>query len=209
MPHLDETAAVRAVQDFSWALPARILLQLNMPRLDSSVNHFQSPDCAWEVEPLWARRARIEEQRLAEPFGFRLVGMAKHADVWLVFLEERSSILRELPAFVQNMTDGDAAACRFDHGLWWRPPLFEPVDIAGGHCDRGSALSLIFRMPNPWSSLSRRWSVLEKGFLHPHNPTRSASAWRSRSEVHNSHPVSRADASRCASIHPSPWPYSR
>ena len=51
--------------------------------------------------------------------------------------------------------------------------------------------------------------LLEKGFLHPHNPARSASAWRCGSEVHNSHPVSRADASRCASIHPSPWPYSR
>jgi hypothetical protein len=117
MPHLDETAAVRAVQDFSWALPARILLQLNMPRFDSSVNHFQSPDCAWEVEPLWARRARIEEQRLAEPFPLRLVRVAKDADVRSFAIQKGSPVLRELPAFIQNMTDGDAAACQFDHGL--------------------------------------------------------------------------------------------
>lgn len=154
-------------------------------------------------------RSWIKQQRLAGPFGFRLVGMAKDADARSFAIQKSAPVLRELPAFVQNMPDGDAAACQFDHGLWWRPTLFESIDIAGGRCDRGSALSLTFRMPNPWSSLNRRWLLLEKGFLHPHNPTRSASAWRSRSEVHNSHPVSRADASRCASIHPSPWPYSR
>jgi hypothetical protein len=115
MPHLDESAAD---QDFSWALPARILLQLNMPRLDLSVNHFQNPNRSWKVESLWARRARIEQQRLAEPFGFRLMGVTKDAEVWSFAIQEGSAALRQLPAFVQNMTDGDAAACQFDHGLY-------------------------------------------------------------------------------------------
>ena len=56
--------------------------------------------------------------------------MTKDAEVWLGFLEERSSVLRQLPAFVQNMADSDAAACQFDHGLWWKPTLFRIVDVA-------------------------------------------------------------------------------
>jgi len=142
MPHLDKTADARAVQDISWALPARILLQLNMPRLDSSVNHFQSPDCAWEVEPLWARRARIKEQRLAEPFGFRLVGMAKEADVRPFAIQKGSSVLREFPAFIQYMTDGDAAACQFDHGLGRKSALFIIIDVAGDGGDWRDLLQL-------------------------------------------------------------------
>ena len=30
-------------------------------------------------------------------------------------MEQGPSVLRQLPAFVQNMTDGDATACQFDH----------------------------------------------------------------------------------------------
>jgi len=43
--------------------------------------------------------------------------MIKDAEVWLLAIQEGSSVFRELPAFVQNMTDGDAAAGQFDHGL--------------------------------------------------------------------------------------------
>jgi hypothetical protein len=83
--------------------------------------------------------------------------VAKDAEVWLFAIQKGSSIFRELSTFVQNTTDGDAAAGQFDHGLWWKSTLFKPTDIARDHCDRGSALSLTFRMPNPWSSWSRRW----------------------------------------------------
>jgi hypothetical protein len=62
--------------------------------------------------------------------------MTNDAEVWLVFLEERSSFLRQLPAFVQNMTDGDAAACRFDHGLGRNSALFIIIDIARDGGDR-------------------------------------------------------------------------
>jgi hypothetical protein len=56
--------------------------------------------------------------------------MTKDAEVWLVFLEERSSVLRELPAFIQHMTDGDAVACQFDHDLGRKSALFIIVDVA-------------------------------------------------------------------------------
>ena len=131
-----------AGQDFSWALPVRILLQLNVPGLDLSVYHYQNPDRPWEVESLRARRARIEEQRLAEPFNFRPMRMTKDAEVWLAFLEKHSSVLREFPAFIQNMKDGDTAACQFDHGLWWKPALFLIVDVAGDGGDRSDLLQL-------------------------------------------------------------------
>jgi len=88
-----------------------------MHGLDLSVYHFQSPDRSWQRESLWASRAEIEQQRLAEPFNSRLMRMIKDAEVWLVFLEERSPALRQLPAFVQNMTDGDAAMLWNDHEL--------------------------------------------------------------------------------------------
>ena len=131
-----------AGQDFSWELPVRILLQLNMPGLDLSVYHYQNPDRPWELESLRARRARIEEQRLAEPFNFRPMRMTKDAEVWLAFLEKHSSVLREFPAFIQNMTDGDTAACQFDHGLGQKPALFLIVDIAGDGGDWRDLLQL-------------------------------------------------------------------
>ena len=73
--------------------------------------------------------------------------MAKDAEVWLVFLEERSSFFRQLPAFVQNMTDGDAAACQFDHGLGRKSALFIIVDVAGDGGDRSNLLQLFDHGP--------------------------------------------------------------
>jgi hypothetical protein len=43
--------------------------------------------------------------------------MTEDADVRLFALKKRSPVLRELPAFAQHMTNGDAAACQFDYGL--------------------------------------------------------------------------------------------
>ena len=73
--------------------------------------------------------------------------MTNDAEVWLVFLEERSSFLRQLPAFVQNMTDGDAAACRFDHGLGRNSALFIIIDIARDGGDRSDLLQLFDHGP--------------------------------------------------------------
>ncbi len=82
-----------------------------MHGLDLSVYQFQSPDRPWEINPLWTRRARIEQQRLAEPFDLRLMRMTKDSEVWLLTIQKGSPVLCELPAFIQNMTDGDPAAC--------------------------------------------------------------------------------------------------
>jgi len=79
-------------------LPSWVRLQLYMPGPNRSASHFQNADCPWEVESPRACRARIEQQRLAEPFNFRLMRMTKDADVWLVFLQERLPILRQLSA---------------------------------------------------------------------------------------------------------------
>ena len=62
--------------------------------------------------------------------------MTKDAEVWLFFLEERSSFFHQLPAFVQHMTDGDATACQFDHDLGQKSTLFIIVDVAGDGGDR-------------------------------------------------------------------------
>ena len=102
-----------------------------MRRPNCVTHDSQNSRPARQIEHSRPRRARIEQQRLAEPFNFRLMRMAKDAEVWLVFLEERSSFLRQLPTFVQKMTDGDAAACQFDHGLGRKSALFIIVDVAG------------------------------------------------------------------------------
>jgi hypothetical protein len=56
--------------------------------------------------------------------------MTKNADVWLLAVQKGSPVLRHLSAFVQNMPDGDAAACQFNDGLGRRYALFVIVDVA-------------------------------------------------------------------------------
>ena len=73
--------------------------------------------------------------------------MTKDAEVWLFFLKECSSILRELPAFVQNMTDGDAAAGQFDYGLGRKSALLIIVDVAGDGGDWSDLLQLFDHGP--------------------------------------------------------------
>ena len=70
-----------------------------------------------KFEPPWPGRAGIEQQSLTEPLRSWLVRVAEDADIWMFTLQERPPLFRHLPAFVQDMTDGDAAACRFDHDL--------------------------------------------------------------------------------------------
>jgi hypothetical protein len=40
------------------------------------------------------------------------------------------------------MTDGDAAACQFDHGLGGKSALFIIIDVAGDGGDRSNLLQL-------------------------------------------------------------------
>ncbi len=60
----------------------------------------------------------------------------KDADVRLFAIQKCSSVLRQLPAFVQNMTDGDAATSQLDHDFGRESALFLIVDVAGNRCDR-------------------------------------------------------------------------
>ena len=57
--------------------------------------------------------------------------VAEDADIWMFTFQERLPFFRHLPAFVHNMTDGDAASCQFDHGLWRKSTLLVPIHIAG------------------------------------------------------------------------------
>ena len=73
--------------------------------------------------------------------------VAEDADIWMFTLQERPPFFRQLPAFVQNMTDGDAAACPFDHGLGWKSALLIIVDVAGDGGDRSDLLQLFDHGP--------------------------------------------------------------
>ena len=95
-----------------------------------------------KFEPPWPGRAGIEQQSLTEPLRSWLVRVAEDADIWMFTLQERPPLFRHLPAFAQNMTDGDAAACQFDHGLRWESTLLVPIKIArDGRATRHSDLT--------------------------------------------------------------------
>jgi hypothetical protein len=68
--------------------------------------------------------------------------VAKDADVRSFAIQKGSPVFRELPDFIQNMTDGDAVAGQFDHGLRRKSALFIIVDVAGDGGDRRDLLQL-------------------------------------------------------------------
>ena len=55
--------------------------------------------------------------------------VAEDADICMFTLQERPPFFAHLPAFVQNMTDGDVAACRFDHGLGRKSASWYPSTL--------------------------------------------------------------------------------
>ena len=91
----------------------------------------QKTNATGKCESLRPCRSRIEQQRFAEPFRFGLMRMTKDADIGLFAFKKCETFFCQLPAFVQNMTDGDAAACQFDHGLGRKPALVIAIHIAG------------------------------------------------------------------------------
>ena len=128
----------------------------------------QKSNSAWKLEPFWPGRTRVKEQRLAEPFNFRSMRMTKDTDVWLLAIQKGSPVLRQLSAFIQNMTDGDAVACQFDHDLGRKSALFIIIDVAGDGGDRRDLLQLfnhgsIANVPgvenviDPFEISSNRW----------------------------------------------------
>src|SRR6267143_497913 len=61
-------------------------------------------------------------------------------------IQKGLAVLRELPTFIQNMTDGDAAACQLDHGLGRISALFT-IDVAGDGGDQSHLLQLFDHGP--------------------------------------------------------------
>ena len=91
----------------------------------------QMTNATGKCESLWPCRSWIEQQRFAEPFRFWLMCVAKDADIGLFAFKKCETFFCQLPAFVHNMTDRDAAACQFDHGLGRKPALVIAIHIAG------------------------------------------------------------------------------
>jgi hypothetical protein len=73
--------------------------------------------------------------------------VTKDTDIRVGFLEKRSTALCELPALIQNMTDGNAAACQFDYGLGRKYVLFTIIDVAGNGGDRRDLFQLLDDRP--------------------------------------------------------------
>ena len=76
------------------------IIEQDVPLNYSLLRENKDAHTPWKFESLRTCRSWIEQQCLTEPFGFRLVGMAKDADVRLFALKKRSPVLREFPAFV-------------------------------------------------------------------------------------------------------------
>ena len=96
--------------------------------VSSILDHFHS---SGQCESLWSCRSRIEQQRFSEPFRFGLMRMTKDADIGLFAFKKCETCFCQLPTFVHDMTDRDAAACQFDHGLGRKPALVIAIHIAG------------------------------------------------------------------------------
>ena len=96
----------------------------------------------WQLESLRTCRSWIEQDHLAQPFNFRLVRVAKDTDVRSFAIQKGSPVFRELAAFIQNMTDGDAVAGQFNNGLGWKFVLFIIIDVTGDSGDWRDLLQL-------------------------------------------------------------------
>src|SRR5690349_21242675 len=141
----------------------RFIRQSNDLWFGFGVAKSQKTDTPRTRESFRFRGSWLEQQRITEPFCSRLIRVTEDTDIGVFTFKRCAAVFRHLPAFVQNMTDGDAAACQFDHDLRRQFTLVEPINIVVGHCDRGSALSLTFRMPDPWSRMNRRWLQIAEG----------------------------------------------
>lgn len=102
---------------------------------------------SWQLEPLRACRSWIEEQRLTEPFRFRLVRVTENTDVRLFSIEKRSPFPRQLAALIHDMTDGDTEPGQYDHIHCWKLISFELIDIARNCRYRRNGLKLLDDRP--------------------------------------------------------------
>ena len=56
--------------------------------------------------------------------------VTEDADIGVFTFKKCAAFFRHLPAFVQNMTDGDAVACQFDHHLGRNFILLVAIHVA-------------------------------------------------------------------------------
>ena len=125
----------------------RCIRQSNEMRFDFVVPKSQETDAPGECESLRSRGSRIEQQRLPEPFSSRLMRVTEDTDIGVFTFKICASFFRHLSAFVQNMTDGDAAASQFDHDLGRKSTLLVAIHVAGDGGDRSDPLQLFDHRP--------------------------------------------------------------
>ena len=120
----------------------RCIGQRNEMRCDVRIAEVQNTDATGKRESFRSRRSWIEEQRLAEPFCPWLMRVTEDADIGVFTFKKCAAFFRHLPAFVQNMTDGDAVASEFEHDLGRKSTLLVAIHVAGNGGDRGNLLQL-------------------------------------------------------------------
>lgn len=111
-------------------------------RFNFGVVESQHTDAPGKRESFRPRRSWIKEQRLTKPFCSWLMRVTEDADIGVFTFKKCAAFFRHLPAFVQNMTDGDAAVCQFDHDLGRKSTLLVAIHVAGDGGDRGNLLQL-------------------------------------------------------------------
>jgi hypothetical protein len=125
----------------------RFIRQRNEVRFDFGGAQVQKTNAPRKRESFRSRGSWIEQQRLTEPFCSWLMRVTEDADVGVFTFKKCAASFRHLATFVQNMTDGDAAACQFDHHLERNSTLLVAIHVAGDGGDRCDLLQLFNHRP--------------------------------------------------------------
>ena len=125
----------------------RFIRQRNEMRFDFGVTKSQKTDAPRKRESFRSRGSWIEQQRLTEPLCSWLMRVTKDADIGMFTFKKFAAFFRHLPPFIQNMTNGDAAACQFDHDFGRKSTLLVAIHVAGDGGDRSELLQLFDYRP--------------------------------------------------------------
>jgi hypothetical protein len=124
-----------------------LISQENETRFYFGVAETQKTKTSGQLESLWSSRSGVEEQRLAEPFNFRLVRVTEDANIKLRTIQKGSPVFCEPPAFIHHMPESSADSKECYHSFRWEPTLFIPIDVAGDGGDRSDPLQLFDHGP--------------------------------------------------------------
>ena len=139
-------SALGSGKNESWA-SLHAIAQYDQGGLDTTALNREDAKPPRQREPFRASRAGIEQEGRSVPVRVWLVGMAKYTDIRLFALKKGSSVLCQLPTFIQNMTDGNADARQLNHGFGWQSALFIFINVAQDGCGRSDLLQFFDHRP--------------------------------------------------------------